>query len=314
MPDARTKSNGFTLVELLVVIGIIAILISLLLPALNRARAAAALTKCAAQMRGIGQALANYATDSKGWLPPVSGDLGLNNPSTVDYFIPGTSADNFQLVWTLSYVPGGTPPSVTPVPNESGAGMGMLVLRKYLAGDAVVVCPSAPVFDRSSLRTINVNNRLLTRSDNNYYFNPHPALRTNSAGVLKGVPWWKKWTNYGKVPDKIRLSPGGPLVTPYRFRRAVLTDPITTLLSSPHTVKSQQAWNFLYPDGSVKAGVVDARVKQANTNLNWSRFLDIAVPLQMIIDGQTPGGTSAVVAGIGTGAWRQIPYDPETGN
>ena len=70
---SRTDPRGFTLVELLVVIGIIAVLISILMPALNRAREAARAAMCLSNQRQCMLALQLYLQDSKGLMPMLEG-------------------------------------------------------------------------------------------------------------------------------------------------------------------------------------------------------------------------------------------------
>src|SRR3954471_5954414 len=89
------KNQGFTLVELLVVIGIIALLISILLPSLNRARETANRVKCGSNLKQIGQALLLYSNENRNAFPRTYYNSGTAaNPVVTNQ--GSTSSDPFS--------------------------------------------------------------------------------------------------------------------------------------------------------------------------------------------------------------------------
>ena len=113
------KSRGFTLVELLVVIGIIALLIAILLPALKKARDASNVTKCASNLRQIAVAILSYAQDNRGRLLPSRVNPG-------DTIYPQGWFWSNQLV-ALNYLPSVKGVDASGQPN---------------AGESVFYCPA----------------------------------------------------------------------------------------------------------------------------------------------------------------------------
>jgi prepilin-type N-terminal cleavage/methylation domain-containing protein/prepilin-type processing-associated H-X9-DG protein len=107
----RSLFEGFTLVELLVVIGIISVLIAILLPALTKAKKQASRAQCMSNLHQLGQIMLIYADAHNGYLFPP--EMGWDNAHVVcpPYYVTPAPTPT---------APGNPPPNPIPVPMPAG--------------------------------------------------------------------------------------------------------------------------------------------------------------------------------------------------
>ena len=155
------SGGGFTLTELLVVLGVIVLLISMLLPALVKARRQAEVTKCVAQLRAIGTAFTAYTGDNDGELPMAS----MTNSDDSPYSPHGLETwkqPQFH-PWIGKPIQEDDSPArpgdiVNPPPALAWSGnvvapIGWLFLRETIGGSTLWRCPSQTRSSGGGFRT-----------------------------------------------------------------------------------------------------------------------------------------------------------------
>lgn len=99
-----SSQSGFTLIELMIVIAIVAILASILLPSFVRTRAMTQLTGCKSNLKNIATALEAYSADHGGHYPPALAGITPNYIKTIPP-CPAASSDTYSSSYTSSLNP-----------------------------------------------------------------------------------------------------------------------------------------------------------------------------------------------------------------
>jgi prepilin-type N-terminal cleavage/methylation domain-containing protein len=241
------RGKGFTLVELLVVIGIIALLISILLPALSKARFQAQVTACSSNLRQIGQATLMYAGDNQGYLPQRPRD---GSPFMADY-------SRIDFAGYIQYLNSTYPTYSAANGNtwDGGANLGSLIANGYLGSRHIMNGPeySAHVTDMSWYAVRFCPGQVptglpLTDWGSSYYYNPHwafaefrPITRANVSFNGKVTHWYKTLKKFDRY-------------------KALACDLMYDKANISHLRGNVATFNVLFKDGHVGTAVDRPRV------------------------------------------------------